>query len=361
MRLRSLFSAALGSALLLVSSPALADVLAFDVGPEHGCALDGCGEIQCWGYNGFFGELDGMSGDFVDLAVGTDHNCALESSGVAVCWGRSDDERLEPPVEDFVDLEAGSAFSCGIRDNGEVVCWGRESAGPDAPAMHASLAGPPLGKQYREVSLGDDSGCAITSGRSSLYCWGPNVPAGVRKLAASDLMQSVGERFETVSVGARHLCVVSTDDRVYCMGDDKLGQLMPDHPFDDDPGRPGTPVGESFMPALDESIVDGEQGLLAVVWGGASQIRVLDVSVTRLGTCGLVKSGAGAPIVYCWGFPFQYGHGRTPLPGSSPDEVLLGGHQFCGWTHGGDVECAWEFPAYAQMPERQVPDLSCGA
>ena len=62
------FLGALG--VMLFSSTALADVAAFDVGSEHACAVNGCEQTVCWGYNDHFGEMQAPAGDFIDVAVG---------------------------------------------------------------------------------------------------------------------------------------------------------------------------------------------------------------------------------------------------------------------------------------------------
>ncbi len=363
---RTWMPAALGTVFILLSASASADVDAFDVGGEHACALDGCGEVQCWGYNGYFGELDGMSGEFVDLAVGTDHNCALEPSGTAVCWGRADAERLEPPHDDFKDLESGGPFTCGIRDDDSIACWGWDGTDPDAPEGASPLDGPESGVHYGQMSLGYDYGCAITTGRRGMRCWGASVPHGVRKLLASEVMVDPGERFLSVSAGGLHVCFTSDAGRAYCFGDNGANQLMPDFANPSMPKQPGLDAGEVHVAALEESRADVLLGVFPmVVWGGAGAgiPYVHDVSAGILGTCAAYSDGGAPTETYCWGYPFQYGYGRKILPSSTPDEVLLGGHQFCAWnqSNGGYVDCQWEFPAYESDPELQVPDLSCSS
>ncbi len=367
MTLRRWIAPLLGTATLLVSGAALADVVAFDAGLEHACAIDGCGEVLCWGYNGQFNELDSYSGDFVDVAVGMDHNCVLDPSGTVECWGRSDDDRLEPPHDDFIDIEAGGAFTCGIRAGSEeIVCWGRGEEDPDLPQGASATDGPPTGVHYRMMSLGYDYGCAITTGRSVLHCWGDSTPLGVRELWFDEVMLDANEKFATVSAGGSHVCFTSTRDRVYCFGDDAANQLMPDHENPSKPNYPGAPAGQSYeVGPLEKSRILGNwfNAFGGVTWGGVQSLLVDDVSAGLIGTCAVYRNGPNAsPKTYCWGYPFQYGYGRSIQPGVDPEEVLLGGHQFCVWDHdnGGSVGCEWEFPAYATMPERQVPDLSCG-
>lgn len=362
---RTWMPSVLGATLFLLGGAAAAGVEAFDVGGEHACALDSCGEVQCWGYNGDFGELEGMSGDFVDLAVGTDHNCALEPGGTAVCWGRADAERLEPPYDDFKDIESGGSFTCGIRADDSIACWGGDGSNPDTPPGASPLDGPESGVHYGQMSLGYDYGCAITTGRRGMRCWGASVPLGVRNLLASEVMVSATERFRTVSAGGRHVCFTSDAGRVYCFGDNAANQLMPDYPLSGSNKEPGSPAGDEHVVRLQESYAEVPFGWFPMVTWGGGGVRpfVHDVSAGLLGTCAVYSNGGSPRDTYCWGYPFQYGYGRKISPSATPDEVLLGGHQFCVWDHGNGsyIDCEWEFSAYETDPDLQIPDLSCGS
>jgi hypothetical protein len=101
----------LGSVSTPQTVPGIANVKALSAGFYHACAIDGAGDVYCWGYNytGATGDLD--SGDFysteyppirvpglpavaIGIAVSTDlefsnvsTSCALLQGGAVWCWG----------------------------------------------------------------------------------------------------------------------------------------------------------------------------------------------------------------------------------------------------------------------------------
>lgn len=130
-------------------------------GAAHVCALNGDGEVWCWGgnYAGQLGvgttdaavmpvQLTGL-GAVSQLAAGNEHTCVLLESGDVRCWGRNEFGQLgdgDDPHEDCsaggttidcatapVDVDvpgtvkvigAGGQFSCAVNTDDEVYCWG---------------------------------------------------------------------------------------------------------------------------------------------------------------------------------------------------------------------------------------------
>jgi hypothetical protein len=121
----------------------------------HTCAVDGAGQLWCWGWNsaGQLGvgdttnrsvptHVSGLS-NVVDVGVGYAHTCALDSSGAVYCWGSNNvgavgnvdpdagpnvPARLLTPA-DAVEISIGSEDGCLRTASGEVRCWGYNSYG----------------------------------------------------------------------------------------------------------------------------------------------------------------------------------------------------------------------------------------
>ncbi|MFH1529549.1 MAG: PEGA domain-containing protein [Pseudomonadota bacterium] len=249
-------------------------------GHEHTCAITDAGTVFCWG-EGSKGRLGngalerppswspipvvGLPGDARALAVGRDHSCVALGTGAVYCWGANSNGQIGAagdevasavavPVQEpggrAVALTAGYGFTCVLLDGGEIRCWGRSPTGnssapiplKDPPTGISSIAagdrhlailagtdvwvaGARSGLQKikgitgaRRIAAGGDRTCALledgavrcVSGGSTqtVDIYEPGDPAGI-----------------DLSVGPNHLCVVLTDGRYRCSGQNALGQL----------------------------------------------------------------------------------------------------------------------------------------
>jgi alpha-tubulin suppressor-like RCC1 family protein len=131
------------------------------------CATDMNNKLYCWGRNNFgqlgngdignnadtpVAVLPGSDGfdpdDVLDFDTGTNHVCAVDSSLKAFCWGKNTDEQLGddtgldadepvavlPGADGFKPdkiklLSAGTNFSCAIDESDRVFCWGANEDG----------------------------------------------------------------------------------------------------------------------------------------------------------------------------------------------------------------------------------------
>ncbi|MFU8806396.1 MAG: RCC1 domain-containing protein, partial [Bradymonadaceae bacterium] len=109
-------------------------------GQNHTCASPGDGTVYCWGHNAH-GAVTGSTanvsyhapvkvnalGDVVQLTAGDHHSCALNGSGQVICWGLSSSGRLGPGItapnstfaaieglSDVIDIAAGGQHSCAV-------------------------------------------------------------------------------------------------------------------------------------------------------------------------------------------------------------------------------------------------------
>ena len=131
-------------------------------GGYFACALDGDGEISCWGDNKN-GETDSPSGRFTQVEAGGEHACAIRSDGWIVCWGENRFGETDPPSGEFAELSTGWFHSCAIRVDGTTNCWGRDlfrglagiRAGDDADVSLPSSAVTPNDESQETAGVDD--------------------------------------------------------------------------------------------------------------------------------------------------------------------------------------------------------------
>jgi alpha-tubulin suppressor-like RCC1 family protein len=130
------------------------------LGVTHICVLYVTGEVYCgWGTNtyGQFGSgapstFPTLSGSQViafsaanpatDIDAGAAHTCALDGAGQLYCWGNNAAGQLGdgtttnrpaptlvPSIDPVVDFDAGTAHTCAVSDAGGILCWGGNGSG----------------------------------------------------------------------------------------------------------------------------------------------------------------------------------------------------------------------------------------
>lgn len=273
-------------------------------GDTHTCFFTYEGEVSCWGSAangklGFWDEdqltpPDPVEGSFRIVKPAEDYTCGVEE-GRVVCWGTNGNGQrgnsgppspapfFEAIGTDFVRLDANRDTTCAIRADGTMYCQGRNSDGQAGVAVRAGddtdermtvAAHPDI--RWRDVDMGFFGGCGITVD-DELLCWG-----GVRTtiLGEDDLaLRGAGTLHETVmipgrwsqvSVGQSHLCAIRTDESLWCVGSNSIGQLG----------------------VAPEDMGSGLQQVDGVGW------RWVRVGVGDEFTCAQRSGGGG---VYCWG------------------------------------------------------------
>jgi alpha-tubulin suppressor-like RCC1 family protein len=141
---------------------------------------------------------------FTQVDAGSTHSCAVQGDGQVICWGNNDDGQLTAPAETFVLVRAGNSFTCGILDNGSLRCWGSNDD---------DRSNPPLGN-YTDLATGNAHACALRE-NGTVACWGYNflgqaiAPTGV---------------FSQISAGGKHTCGRRPDGTFSCWGDNTEGQ-----------------------------------------------------------------------------------------------------------------------------------------
>lgn len=184
------------------------------LGNSHGCLVTSSGNVKCWGDNdhGQCGQdpstsesvqsptkvttsASGLTADVISLSAGDDHTCAIVSVDAAttrtVCWGWNDAGRLgaatpaqsTTPVvvknlTDAVSVDAGGEYSCILTRSGQVKCWGRNNMGQmgnGASAWEAAIIPTVVPDEagVLGMSVGRGTTCLVDSNRRVL-CWGDN-------------------------------------------------------------------------------------------------------------------------------------------------------------------------------------------
>jgi alpha-tubulin suppressor-like RCC1 family protein len=268
---------------------------------------------------------------FYQVSAGWEHNCGVSTDNRAYCWGGNStgelgdgttDFRVKPvPVIGglrFRQISSGYSSTCGVTTDYRAYCWGQNNAGQlgDGTSINrltpVAVAG---GRQYRRIETSGEHTCGVTYPGNRAYCWGRNTRGEIgdgtwgnyRLLPVAVLG---GLRFRQISVGQVHTCAVTTEDRAFCWGSNRYGQLG------------------------DSTVVD--RRLTPTRVAGGRHYRQVDAGGHH--TCAVTTDDRA----FCWGDGGfgQLGNGKLYLSrwprrvaGTlSFNRVTAGGHHTCGTT-----------------------------
>jgi alpha-tubulin suppressor-like RCC1 family protein len=219
----------------------------------------------------------------------------------------------------FSQLSAGkSGYTCGVTPDSRVYCWGWNAFGQlgRGTTSEFSLSPAPVltTLDFRQVSAGGSHTCGITSDNRA-YCWGSNrlgaLGDGTTTDQATPVAVAGGHLFRQVDAGADFTCGVSyPDGRAYCWGDNTFGQL----------GSGSSSTSPSLTP-------------IALVGG----LYFQQVRTGQVHACGVTTTNRA----YCWG---NNGNGRlgdsTTVNRPRPTRVAAGTRRFRQVVAGHDYTCA---------------------
>jgi len=307
----------MGDALPFVPLDESSPIVTVAAANARSCALQENGKLWCWGENELgqlgVGDVESrgdrrdrspqaveLPGPVVTFSLGVQHGCATLADGSTHCWGLGLDGQLG----------VGRAVTLGD-EPGEL--------GDALPAIA-------LGTDLRAHALAAGRGhtCALLDG-GRIKCFGDGVygqlglaDTRARGLAPEELGDALpfvdlGPDFRTLEItsGAEHVCARSSDHRVKCWGNGRVGQLglgSTDGPG----GKPGQsrvapPTGEA-RPAVDLGSVG----------------RVVAIAAGNSHTCVLMERGGPADVgLKCWGWDGAGELGLTPpsARGGGPGEM----------------------------------------
>ena len=187
------------------------------------------------------------------------HSCAIALNGRAYCWGSGNSGKLgngstassRVPVavntsgvlagKTIKQISAGENHTCAIASDNRAYCWGSNKNGqlgngstadsnvPVAVNMSGALAG----KTIKQMSVEFSTSCVVASDNRA-YCWGSNKNGqlGNGSTADSNVPVAVnmsgalaGKTIKQILAGGDHGCVVASDDKMYCWGLNNNGEL----------------------------------------------------------------------------------------------------------------------------------------
>jgi len=333
---------------------------------------------------------------FAQVSAGGQHACGVTSDNRLYCWGRNSEgelgdgtttNRLVPVAVagalHFRQVGTGSLSTCGVTTDNRAYCWGDDSygelgIGSTSPRLTpAAVAG---GHQFRRVDALSYHFCAVTYPDNRAFCWGSNTygqlgignntgPQTGRLGPYSSKPVAVigGLTFRHVTAGHWHSCGVTTDNRVFCWGYNRWGQVG-----DNSTGwlrfKPSQVAGTQQYRQVDAglyhtcAVTTGDRGFC---WGDNryGQLGNGTQSASRYpkpvsGSLSFSQVSGGiwhtcatttANRAYCWALD---GGGLTPaaVPGGLPFNQVSAGENFtCGKTTEGRGYC-WgnNFP-YGQL------------
>ncbi|MDD5309914.1 MAG: hypothetical protein PHU25_21565, partial [Deltaproteobacteria bacterium] len=170
----------------------------------------------------------------------------------------------------------------------------------DCPASPYPIEGLP--EPAIQVSTSEDTTCVVLeSGRA--MCWGDNLFGALGNGTTEDSEIPVdvvgleGVKLENISVGGGNVCAIDTDGRVYCWGDNRMGQ-----------------VGNGVLADLETG--ENNEVLTPTEVVGLPEPMVA-ISARGSHACAVAASGA----IYCWGDNFngQLGNGQDVMEECHPD------------------------------------------
>ncbi|TDP72065.1 Ig-like domain-containing protein [Bradymonas sediminis] len=217
---------------------------------EFSCALEESHDLYCWGYNasGELGQGDFsnyavpkrvLGHKFVGMTLGGYHACAISEAGPTFCWGSGTQGQLgdggdvDSPLpvqvdtsEQFVMLAGGYDHTCGLNTAGEVFCWGHNDMMQLGDATTLDRSRPVRADPahtYVSIAAGAANTCGLDAD-DDVYCWGHNSygnlgNGGRTPREESRVLVTGGERWRSISLGARHSCALPLNaNRAYCWG-----------------------------------------------------------------------------------------------------------------------------------------------
>jgi alpha-tubulin suppressor-like RCC1 family protein len=169
------------------------------------------------------------------IAAGSSHTCVVRVDGGVWCWGNgtlgqigdgtSAMARSVPvPVQKLpraLGVVAGGVRTCALTLDRALWCWGY--FGPDIEGeLPTRFAG---AERAVEVAVGGDHLC-VRDDRGAVRCWSEANRTGPKGQVEARLVAVAGlPKVTRIAAGSRHACALGADEKLYCWGENSLGEL----------------------------------------------------------------------------------------------------------------------------------------
>ncbi|MFA5566592.1 MAG: hypothetical protein WDA77_11810 [Acidimicrobiia bacterium] len=196
-------------------------------------------------------------GHWAERALGAGHGCGRINNGDLWCWGYNNYWQLGNPLNNATttpkiqtvkvnqpaplkNVTAGAYHSCAQDFDNNTWCWGWNIHGQLGHNINTQTSNPnPVptkvvtNQTFTQISAGWLHTCAVSTDQD-VWCWGqnfhgqlgdtPNFEDSVASQPTPTLV-SGNHKFRTVSVGWVSSCGVSTTNTIWCWGANSYGQL----------------------------------------------------------------------------------------------------------------------------------------
>ncbi len=221
-----------------------------------GCAIDGSGDVRCWGTGAGAGSTTtlqspgsrvALPANAMSVAAGSDFTCAALSTGEVWCWGDNPYGELgvDPAIvsstltpvratgiDNAVSMAAGPYAACAVLSDGTAACWGANVRGVLGDGSTTDRWTPlviPALTDVTQISLYVSHACARRSD-GTLRCWGANDYGVLGDGTTTDTLFATAVPMMAaaavqVSVGYYHSCALDATGDVWCWGRDTDGSL----------------------------------------------------------------------------------------------------------------------------------------
>lgn len=233
-------------------------------GYDHNCALSIDQIIYCAGSNtnGQFGDGSTTSSNspvqfgaslgknFKQVAAHYAYSCGLTIDQLIYCsgtntggmFGNGVSTPTTTPVQfgsalgkTFSQVSGGVYTICGLTTDQQIYCSGSNSSGQFGNGNTTSSTTPiqfgsALGKSFKQVAAMQNFTCGLTTDLL-IYCAGSNASGqfgnGTTTNSSTPVQfgASLGKTFRQVSIGQTYTCALTTDQLIYCAGNNDAGQL----------------------------------------------------------------------------------------------------------------------------------------
>lgn len=299
------------------------------------CSINTLSNLYCWGWNGTGALGDGsvitrssptavnttgvLSGLKIKaVSAGFYHTCVIASDDNAYCWGQNGfgelgnnttaDSLIPVAVNrtgllnglKIKSITAGYRYTCAIASDNNAYCWGYNASGqlgnntntvnPNALPVMVDRNGVLSGLTVKSISAGYNHVCVVASNNKA-YCWGDNSYGAIGNNGSGSISvipttvdmngELAGMTIISVVAGGRYTCAIASNNKAYCWGREQYGVL----------GNGELNNTNQLNPTA--VISDGVLNNLTIKY-----ISVVSNDSSQNHTCAIASNNKA----YCWGF-----------------------------------------------------------